>query len=401
MRLMLVADGRSPITRGWLNALRGLEVEIFLVSTYPCSEPPGVHAWTVLPVALASLGGSRAGQTGRTSGGQHPLRRFRPFLQQVRYWLGPLSLPVAQRHFRRLVQQFKPDLIHALRIPYEGMLAASAPAEVPLIVSIWGNDLTLHAQGSPLMRRLTQHVLQRTNGLLADCRRDLSLARLWGFDAQRPTLVAVGNGGLDLERLQEMHLPLDATWRDRLSSDERLWVINPRGIRQYVRNDLFFQIIPLVRERCPGVQFICPGMAGQPEAERWVKRLKLEHDVALLPTLPQGYLWNIFARAPVMVSLTSHDGTPNTLLEAMAWGCFPVLGDLESLREWIIPGVNGLLVDMNRPQAVAEALVLALENTALRQRATEINRRLIRERASLEVVRSQVDRFYQKVSALH
>ena len=41
------------------------------------------------------------------------------------------------------------------------------------------------------------------------------------------------------------------------------------------------------------------------------------------------------------VSPSTHDGTPNTLLEGMACGSFPIVGDLESLREWIEPGLTG------------------------------------------------------------
>ena len=36
---------------------------------------------------------------------------------------------------------------------------------------------------------------------------------------------------------------------------------------------------------------------------------------------------------------------PEAILEAMALGCFPIAGDIESVREWITPGVNGILVD--------------------------------------------------------
>ena len=46
----------------------------------------------------------------------------------------------------------------------------------------------------------------------------------------------------------------------------------------------------------------------------------------------------VFQGARVAVSPSTHDGTPNTLLEAMSCGSFPVAGDIESLREWIEPG---------------------------------------------------------------
>ena len=40
----------------------------------------------------------------------------------------------------------------------------------------------------------------------------------------------------------------------------------------------------------------------------------------------------------------------------MAIGCLPVCGDIESIREWITNGENGILVDPTDPYALAEAV---------------------------------------------
>jgi glycosyltransferase involved in cell wall biosynthesis len=69
---------------------------------------------------------------------------------------------------------------------------------------------------------------------------------------------------------------------------------------------------------------------------------------------------SLFRRAEVSISITDQDGTPNSLLEAMAAGAIPVCGDLPSIREWVVPGKNGFLAAFNDPAAVADALRLAL-----------------------------------------
>jgi glycosyltransferase involved in cell wall biosynthesis len=97
-----------------------------------------------------------------------------------------------------------------------------------------------------------------------------------------------------------------------------------------------------------------------------------------------------------MASISQHDGTPNTLLEAMACGCFPVAGDIESIREWITPGVNGLLVEPSSPQGAAEAILTALESPEMRKSAADLNGRLIRERAEVGLVRNTIREFYTR-----
>jgi glycosyltransferase involved in cell wall biosynthesis len=106
----------------------------------------------------------------------------------------------------------------------------------------------------------------------------------------------------------------------------------------------------------------------------------------------------LYRQAQVVVSPSKHDGTPNTLLEAMACGCFPVAGDLESIREWITPGWNGLLVAPDDPGSLARAVVEGLGNAGLRIRAAEINQGLIRERASYSKVMASAAGFYGQVA---
>jgi glycosyltransferase involved in cell wall biosynthesis len=408
MKILLVADGRSPITRRWLRGLLAMQNEVSLVSTFPCQPPDGVEEMVVLPVAFASLSGSQAGigakndedvpaKPAQPSRSRRLISRFRKLFQRVRYSLGPLTLRFYGPRFRRVAQRVEPDVIHALRIPFEGMLAAYAPPEIPLAVSIWGNDLTLHGQGSIAMRRHTTRTLQRVDGLAADAQRDIRLAHTWGFADDKPVLSVPGSGGIDLVETgaaQEMPVLPELP----VFSEDTPLVVNPRGFRPgSVRNDIFFQAIPMVLERVPDVHFLCAAMQGQQEAQAWLDRLNIGQRVHLLPYLAQEQLWAIFQRAAVSVSISAHDGTPNSLLEAMAIGCFPVVGDIESLREWIVPGVNGLLVEPDKAQALAEALVLALENPDLREQAAEANRSIIQERAELNLVRSQIAVFYERL----
>jgi glycosyltransferase involved in cell wall biosynthesis len=98
-----------------------------------------------------------------------------------------------------------------------------------------------------------------------------------------------------------------------------------------------------------------------------------------------------------MVSPSTHDGTPNSLLEAMACGTFPVCGDLESIREWINHGENGLLVDPTNPTALADGIVWALKDSAMRKQAAKINAQIVAERADYERNMERAKAFYQSL----
>lgn len=394
--VLIVADGRSPITLGWIRMVLAQNIKVSLVSTFPCSKPTGVDQMFVVPVAFAWAWGrkSRSGASD-VSADSHQMGLFKQGFAQARHLLGPLTLPFYRKEFRRILTLVNPDVVHALRIPFEGMLAAYTPRKMPLVTSIWGNDLTLHAPASLLMGQLTRRCLHRSDGLLADVQRDIRLAGLWRFLTDRPSLVVPGGGGIDLEKMRRC-TRLDPKYVKGIPKDARL-IVNPRGLRLYVRNDTFFEAIKPVVKLHPEAYFVCPAMAGRREAEALVEKKGIQKHVKLLPTLTQAQLWALFKESEITVSISTHDGTPNTLLEAMAQGCLPIVGDLDSFREWITPGVNGELVPYDNPRLLAEAIIQALEAPDFRKSAAKMNRALIQERADVNKVGEKIVAFYKQL----
>jgi glycosyltransferase involved in cell wall biosynthesis len=388
MKLLFVADGRSPIALNWMRWWIEKGHEVHLASTFPCDSIPGLAGLVMTPVAFSRAKSSSPGGN-KTASGLWSARTL-GLRQKIRQWAGTLTISHSAKRLREVVSRLQPDLVHAMRIPYEGMLAADAIAGLgnapPLLVSVWGNDFTLHAPSSPMMRHYTEWTVSVADAIHADCRRDIRLARQWSFPTDRPTFVAPGNGGIRSDVFHPSAEPVSAPV-----------VINPRGFRGYVRNDTFFQSIPKVLARRPEACFLCASMAGEPQALKWREQLGIQTSVVLLPALPHHEMADKFRSAAVLVSPSTHDGTPNTLLEGMACGCFPVAGDLESIREWITPGVNGLLVDPSDPDSIAEAILSALDQPELRAKASEQNRRIIAEHAEYSQTMTRAEAFYSRL----
>jgi len=397
MKILFVVDARSPIALSWIRHFVERGDEIYIASTFAC--PAGVDlpisGLEITPVAFSAL--KRPSQRpGSASSRTLSLRTV------IRQWLGPLTVRRASQRLRAFIERVKPDLIHAMRIPYEGMLAAealrlrSSPSassgsslrSARLIISSWGNDFTLHALSSPLMNHYTRRALQATDALHADCHRDIRLAKEWGFDPSKPSLVAPGNGGIQA----------DIFYPNAKPTKEPV-IINPRGFRPYVRNDTFFKAIPLVLAKQPDAKFIFASMAGESQAMQWTRELNIGDAVELLPLLPHHEMAGVFRRAQIVASPSIHDGTPNTLLEGMACGCFPVAGDLESIREWITPNENGVLFDSNDPRSIADAIIVAIENKGLRKNAARLNQEIIAARAEYNHNMSKAEKFYKEVGA--
>ena len=381
MRLLFVADGRSPIAINWIRYFVERGDEVHLATTFACQPDLDLSGLDITPVAFSRTKRTSASSTSRPAPSQTLKLRT-----AIRHYLGPLTITRSAQKLQKVIKRVQPDLIHAMRIPYEGMLAADAYNGTPLLVSVWGNDFTLHAPSTRLMRHYTHWTMQVANALHADCKRDIRLGQEWGFPLKRPTLVTPGSGGI---RTDVFYPPKKLV--------EEPVVINPRGFRTYVRNDVFFKAIPLVLKEIPQAHFLCASIAGETQALQWIEELGIGHAVELLSPMPHAQMGKVYRRAAVLVSPSVHDGTPNTLLEGMACGCFPVAGDLESIREWIKNGENGLLIDATDVYRLAESIVSALKSKDLRKQAAGLNAKRIAEGAEYNACMSQASYFYQRI----
>lgn len=399
MRLTFLADLRSPIALQWIRHFVERGDDVQLISSYPTGPDPTLGAMPdCVPLVLAHTPRAASRRSIVSGSAHHGVQRIYHLVQPrhiaaVRSTVGPLMVTTRRRRLQALVDRHRPDLIHAMRIPFEGM-AASLLTGAPIIVSVWGNDFTLFADRTAGMARATRRVLQRAAAVHCDCKRDARLARRWGFPEDRPTWVYPTNGGVD----DSVFYPGTSGLRHRLgiAEDARI-IVNPRGIREYVRTDTFFRSLPSVLARWRDVHVVCPGMAGSRYAETLMSDIGLGPErVHLLPALDRWEIADVFRAAEISVSLSTHDGTPNTLLEAMACGSFPILGDLESVREWVSRS-NGITVPVEDPSAVSAAITRALDDETSRLAAREHNYRLVRSDANYRSIMANVESHYSTI----
>jgi glycosyltransferase involved in cell wall biosynthesis len=391
MKLAFLADARSPIAINWIRWLVEHGHEVHWISSRPAAPPLAkLASFRILPIFPELPSGVRISRKNRLL---HPAATI------LRHWWMPFRVNARAVELNRILKDLRPDLLHAMRIPQEGMVAAQASLQVghpkqPLLVSVWGDDFTYHAHMSPMMTELTKTTMRRADALHADCRRDIRLGLEWGLRIDTMTMVEPGNGGIRLTAfshgkpesrlINKFTLPKDA-----------FFIINPRGIRGVARTDTFFRAIPAVKQAIPNAHFLALKMEGSGEAEDWIRRLGIGSAVTLLPAVAMEEMPDLFRLSPIMLSLTMHDGLPNVLLEAMACGSYPVCGDVESLREWIDDGRNGSLVPAGDPNTVAGTLIRVASDPQLRNQAAQRNKAVIAERAEWNSVMGRVEEFYR------
>ena len=104
---------------------------------------------------------------------------------------------------------------------------------------------------------------------------------------------------------------------------------------------------------------------------------------------------SVWAQAHIAVLPSRREGLPKALLEAAACGRSMIATDVPGCREVVLADETGLLVPLDDPTALADAINQLANSPKLRQRYGSAARRLAVEKFSAEAIGQQTVRLYR------
>ncbi|MBN1171659.1 MAG: glycosyltransferase family 4 protein [Micromonosporaceae bacterium] len=303
-----------------------------------------------------------------------------------------LELLIARRlgkDIARLARYFKPDVLHALRIPFEGIAATSIAADLPTAISVWGQDLAKQAPAAALLAAETRRSLANLRGLHADCHRDIALARQWGAPLEAIDLVAAGNMGYD----SDLFCARQSVYEQR----DRIFC--PRGAGSSINYAGFLRVADRITRKNRNVEFVAARLAGNKEAENIRSQAQHPDRIILTGNLSRAKLAEMYRRSLVLVSPSLNDGTPNSVLEGMGCGAVPIVGDIAPLRELVEVRLPDSLVDPLDEIQMERRIVSVLEAPKqLWTKLSEIAQEIARTGWSQNATFGRVGEWYQRLA---
>jgi hypothetical protein len=405
MRVLVVADGRSPHTLGWIRGMASVGVRPSLVSSKSLTEeqraslsefvaPAEIYqprdVWNGLRPKIQSCTRRLAAHRINRGPQPAPTASHRDKLRTVER-LDYYATPAFARVVARAFESTRAEAVHALRIQNEAIAAGLASLPAPLAVSTWGQDLTSTVETGRIYWEPTLRTLNRTNMLFADCRRDAELAHEWGLRVGVPTYVVPGNFGVDTEALPARD---EAVLAEHGVVGETV-VLYPRGRRTFVNFTGFADAaVSLLSQHRVEASFVgvgLSGLAGIPPG--------FEGRISLTEALGHAEMLRLAACASVIVSPAWSDGIPNSVLEGMAFGAVPVCGRIDSLREVEENGGRIVWCDPSSSASIARGIEQAL----LLHRDEKVraaNRETVERKYSHRFSREHVQLAYSRLESL-
>lgn len=296
----------------------------------------------------------------------------------------------------QLYRRLKPDLVHQVTIKpvLYGSFAAKLAGDIAVVNAITGLGYTFTGnQRAGALRSLLLPLLR--TGLRSGRSRTIfqnpdDRDRFIHAGLLRPEQAALIRGsGVDAASFQVVPEP----------EGEPL-VILPARMLWDKGVGTFVEAAHIVRSTHPQVRFVLAGAPdeGNPtavpvaELEAWAREGVVEwwgHREDMPAVLSQATI--------VALPTTYPEGVPKVLLEAAASGRPVVATDGPGCREIVRPGVNGLLIPPNDPEALARAVISLVEAPELRTRYGRAGREIAVSEFEERLVVRQTMQLYREL----
>lgn len=382
--------GQSVHSARWIQQIvdTGWDIHLFdFLEAGVCPEMPHISTYTVHPPPTALTGKI-------VSHSSYPFRRGAGFVKRrLPEFVQSFFFKPRVSEFVKLYRELQPDIVHSLEMQNESYPLLEAKQilgekfTAPWVYSSWGSDIYYY-QNKPEHRDRIKAVLEACDYHIADCTRDVVLAKDFGFCGE--TLGVFPVSGC-----------FDVNWARQFIAIDRPSQRRSIALKGYQHeHGRALTALEALRQNAGALSgYTLEVYLPVESVVESARELALTSGVELkiLEQTLNVEILKLLGRSRVGLALSISDGTPNTLLEEMIMGAFPVQSDTVSTAEWIDNGVNGLLVPPEDPAATGRAILRALADDDMVDSAADLNKQLMLKRVDKSVNQAKIVQLYEDV----
>jgi len=153
----------------------------------------------------------------------------------------------------------------------------------------------------------------------------------------------------------------------------------------------------VLRERRPDIELIIAGEGPEKRAAEQLVAEKNIEGVRFVGYVEGDAKRSVYLAADIFIFPSYHEGMPNAVLEAMAFGLPIITSPVGGLRDFFENNRMGLMTASRDPAVIADLLGRLVEDSSLREAMGKFNRRYATERFAAPVVASKLMGIYEQV----
>lgn len=254
---------------------------------------------------------------------------------------------------RGRIREFNPDVIYCFRSFPEGLLAAFCHMR-PLLLRTAGPDISKLPR-YPVYRQVIRWIIRGADIVVTESLSERRLLKNLCGEAVNPEVTIIG---IDTALFKPPVSKESARDKYGVARDAFV-VISNRYFDGHYNGWLVVKAIQAVIGECPNLVllYVSPSQMGLNTRTRVEAIAQRSPQMKFIDgPLPHSEMPDYLACGDVYISFSSYDGIPNSLLEAMACGLVPIVGELPQLHEWIEEGQTGYFIPQNDVEKLAHAI---------------------------------------------
>ncbi len=320
--------------------------------------------------------------------GEHFLSKRFPSLYEK---VIPFLEITANEQLEAILQEIQPDVVHSFEMQSCSYPILKTMQHFPLInwiYSCWGSDLYFYQNDKEHLSKI-KDVLKRINYLHTDCDRDYQIAKLLGFSGTHLGVIP-GGGGFHLEALEKFKKPI-----------EERNIILVKGYQHNVGRGLnIIKSLETLQSEIAVKGFKVVVFGAHNQVQEYIKNAELPFEVFDRHGLTHEMLLNIMGKSIIYIGNSISDGMPNTLLEAIIMGVFPIQSNPGGVTaEIITDGKNGLLIsDPENVNEIKSLILQAINSKEMIEEAFIVNAKLAKEKMDYESNNNKIAGIYLKLN---
>lgn len=254
-------------------------------------------------------------------------------------------------HFKKVIREFEPDIIHSGYVWQVGILPAICKFH-PHLSMPWGSDILTEPDDSFLIKRLVKKVVKTSDHIQCDA--EFVKQKMIADYKIHPDKVTVFPWGIDLNIFKpgDKHV---ARKKLNIPEDKFVIIFNRHMEPVYGVNDLLEAYKLFSKDKDDIMLLMLSDGSQKNDVLKFITENKLEDKINLVGRVVNHELPIFLNSADIYISTSLSDGSSLSLLEAMASGLGIVVTDVPAIKEWINE-TNGLVVPRQNTEEIAAAL---------------------------------------------